>query len=462
MKLQAVRFVIVGGGAAGFAAALEAAQAGAEVLLLEKMAQVGGSSAMSAGCLAFAGTDLQKSQGVEDGADLLRRDLLEVGRHQNDPALVDAYVRHQLDTYVWLRALGVEFSDALDASAGQSVPRVHTLDPADLLRVLVDRCQGTGRVRVLTSTRAVRLLRPHEGAAVTGLLAEGPDGPLEIHASGGVLLASGGFVRNAAMVKQFAPQCAEAVFVGGEGNVGEGLRMAWKLGADLRDMASIKGTFGKHPTDTVNPYNCMAVYKGAIAVNQAGKRFADESISYKLLGDAVLAQPHHRAYQVFDQPIFDSGDDRVRILDFHRRMAQGLVIRAATLEALARRIEVPWEALRATIERYNQCVDAGHDPEFGRRALVHRHGALRRIEQGPFYAYPSTAVVFGTYCGLRVDAGMRVIDVFDQPIEGLYAAGEVVGGLHGGAYMTGAALGQALVFGRLAARSALQPLVSAA
>ncbi|MBO9652230.1 MAG: flavocytochrome c [Variovorax sp.] len=456
MKKLETGFVISGGGAAGFAAALEAAQRGGEVLLLEKMDEIGGSSAMSGGCLAFAGTDLQKAAGVEDSNALLKRDLLEVGQHQNDEALVDAYVGAQLQTYEWLRAQGVEFSPSIDASSGQSVPRVHTVDPADMVRTLAARCRETGRVRVLMGTRATRLLRRDDSSPVTGLVAEGPESALEIHAREGVLLASGGFCRNAEMVNQFAPHYAEAVFVGGEGNVGDGLRMAWKLGADLRDMAYIKGTFGKHPTDTHNSHSCLAVYKGAIAVNQDGKRFVDESVSYKLLGDAVMAQPYHTGYQIFDQPIFESGDDRVRILDFNRRMEEGLVIKADTLEALARQIEVPWDTLRATIERYNQAVDAGNDEEFRRTALVHRHGALRRIEQGPFYAYPSTAAVFGTYCGVRVDPGMRVIDVFGAPIEGLYAAGEMVGGFHGGAYMTGSALGKAVVFGRLAARSVVR------
>jgi fumarate reductase flavoprotein subunit len=292
-------------------------------------------------------------------------------------------------------------------------------------------------------------------APVFGVLAEDPKGQLAIESDHGVLLASGGFCRNAELVHRFAPQYAEAVFVGGEGNVGDGLRMACKLGADMRDMAYIKGTFGKHPTDTHNSHSCLAVYKGAIAVNQDGKRFVDESISYKLLGDAVMQQPYHTGYQIFDEPIFRSGDDRVRILDFNRRMEEGLVIRADTLEALARQIEVPYATLKDTVERYNRYVDDGHDPEFGRAALVHRQGTLRRIEQGPFYAYPSTAAVFGTYCGLRVDARMQVIDVFDEPITGLYAAGEVIGGFHGGAYMTGSALGKAVVFGRVAARTAI-------
>ena len=110
--------------------------------------------------------------------------------------------------------------------------------------------------------------------------------------------------------------------------------------------------------------------------------------------------------------------------------------------------------MQATVAQYNSYVEAGYDPDFGRKHLVHQHGKLVRIEQAPFYAYPSTAAVFGTYCGLRVDTELRVLDVFGEPIAGLYAAGEIVGGLHGGAYMTGSALGKAAIFGRVAARSA--------
>lgn len=448
--------LVVGGGLAGFAAALEAAQAGVNVVLLEKMDATGGSSAMSGGCLAFAGTDLQAAQGVEDSAELLKRDLLEVGLHENDPALVQTYVDHQLGTYEWLKQQGVAFSPVIEASSGQSVPRVHTVDPADTVRLLEARCRATGRVTILLGTRALRLLRSSESAPVHGVLASDADGEFSIQASRGVLLASGGFGRNAEMVHRFAPHYDNAVFVGGDGNVGDGLAMARKLGADMRDMIYIKGTYGKHPVDTLNHHSCLAVYKGAIAVNEHGKRFVDESISYKLLGDAVMAQPYHTSFQIFDQPIFDSGDDRVRILDFGRRMEEGLIVQADTLQGLAQQIEVPYEELQATVERYNGYCDCGEDEEFGRKKLVHNHGELRRIETGPFYAYPSTAAVFGTYCGLRVDATLRVLDVFGEPITGLYAAGEVIGGFHGGAYMTGSALGKAVVLGRVAATRAAQ------
>src|SRR5690606_21837625 len=199
----------------------------------------------------------------------------------------------------------------------------------------------------------------------------------------------------------------------------------------------------------------LAVYKGAIAVNQDGHRFVNESISYKLLGDACIRQPYGATYQILDRRILESGDNRVRILDFERRLEEGLMIEAPTLRELAQLIEIPEDTLVATVEQYNGYVDAGEDPDFGRTHLVHRHGELQRIEQGPFYAYPSTAAVFGTYCGVCVTPEMQVVDVFGDVIDGLYAAGEMVGGLHGAAYITGTALGKAAIFGRIAARTAL-------
>ena len=269
----------------------------------------------------------------------------------------------------------------------------------------------------------------------------------------GVILACGGFARNAEMVHRYAPQYDEAVFICGDGNVGDGLKMAWQLGADHRDMIYIKGTYGKHPTDETNHHSCLAVYKGAIAVNQDGNRFVDESISYKLLGDACIQQPYATTYQILDRRILESGDNHTRILDFERRLEEGLMIEADTLEQLAALIEIPEATLKKTVAEYNDYVDAGHDPDFGRRHLVHEYGELVRIEEAPFYAYPSTAAVYGTYCGLRIDPSMRVLDVFGEPLHGLYAAGEVVGGLHGAAYMTGSALGKAAIFGRIAAKS---------
>jgi len=438
--------IVIGGGAAGWSAALAAVQSGASVLLLEKLPQSGGSSAMSGGCLALAGTDLQSKQGVIDSPDLLFKDLCEVGQHMNDAGLVRTYCDAQLETYGWLKEANVSFSPIIETASGQSVPRVHTVDPADLVRALKAAAEQSGKMEYRPSTSAEALLTNDNGRVTGVRLTTGED----IMARKAVVITSGGFAKNPEMLHQYAPQYAEAVFVAGAGSQGDGLHMATALGADLRDMDYVKGTFGKHPTDETNDHSLQAVYKGAIAVNQDGVRFVNESISYKLLGDAVMAQPWHTAYQIMDQGIFDTGDDRVRILDFGRRLEEGLFYIGQTLEELAVQIEIDPSTLVDTVTKYNGYVEAGHDPEFGRKHLVHQHGALRKIETGPYYAYPSTAVVFGTYCGVRIDVKAHVLRADGSVIDGLLAAGEVTGGFHGAAYMTGSALGKAVVFGRIA------------
>ncbi|SFP53583.1 fumarate reductase flavoprotein subunit [Geopseudomonas sagittaria] len=447
------QLLVIGGGLAGFAAALSAAEAGLDVLLLEKTAATGGSSAMSGGCLAFAGTDLQNERGIEDSSALLLRDLIEVGKGECDEEIVRAYTDHQLATYEWLKAHGVVFQPVIETASGQSVPRVHNVDPADMVRQLELVALNTGKVEVLRNTRARRLLRS-AGGRVVGASAERDGLPLEVRAARGVILACGGFVHDRELIHRFAPLYDNAVFIGGEGNQGDGLRMAWALGADVRDMVHIKGTFGKHPMDENNHHACLAVYKGAIAVNQEGRRYVDESLSYKLLGDACMQQSYGVTYQILDRDIMESGDDRVRILDFERRLEEGLFVEADSLEQLAKLLELPVDDFLAEVAAYNAAVSQGEPPAFGRRHLVHQHGALRTIARPPFYAYPSSAAVFGTYCGVKVDAQMRVHDVFGAPIDGLLAAGEMVGGLHGAAYMTGSALGKAAIFGRLAATTA--------
>ncbi len=438
--------IVIGGGAAGWSAALAAVQTGLSVTLLEKLDESGGSSALSGGCLAFAGTDLQAAQSVVDGPDLLFKDLREVGQGVNDEALVRTYCDAQLATYDWLKAAGVRFSPVIETASGQSVPRVHTVDPADMVRALKAAAESTGLAECQAGCAAEALIQDPAGRVVGVRLADGRS----LAAAKCVIIASGGFAKNPELLDRYAPQYAEAVFVAGAGSQGDGLRMAQALGADLRDMDYVKGTFGKHPTDELNDHSLQAVYKGAIAINQDGQRFVNESISYKLLGDAVMAQPWHTAYQIMDQGVFDTGDDRVRILDFGRRLEEGLFYVADTLEELAAQIEIDPAVMLAAVARYNSHVEAGHDPDFGRIHLVHHHGTLRKIETAPFYAYPSTAVVFGTYCGLRIDSAARVLKPDGSPIAGLHAAGEVTGGFHGAAYMTGSALGKAIVFGRLA------------
>jgi len=232
--------------------------------------------------------------------------------------------------------------------------------------------------------------------------------------------------------------------------------MGWDLGAGMRDMGNIKGTFGGHPDAKPGEHALMLpIYVGAIAVNALGQRFIDESKSYKLIGDACLQQPGAIGYQVFDQQIFERGQSGIPTMDFAAKLARGQVVNAPTLRELAGKLGVDADGLAHTIDAYNAAVDAGNDTQFGRDGLSNHYGALVRIASPPYYGYASTSMMLATYCGVAVNARMCVCDAFDEVIPGLYAAGEIIGGLHGNAYMTGSAIGKAAIFGRLAARSML-------
>lgn len=447
--------VVVGGGLAGYCAALEAAEAGASVLLLEREARIGGATVLSGGSFAFAGTDLQRRLGIEDSPQRLFDDLRRVGGYENDEALVRVYVERQLETYAWLAQRGVHFEQVFVAS-GQSVPRGHSRNPTHVLSVVAARAHETGRVDTRLSARALRLIRHGVEGRIVGLSVETANGVEQVRTRHGVVLATGGFQRNEKLLTLFAPGQAGAQRMGGPGNTGDGLLMAWREGAAFRDMAYIKGTFGSHVSAGAEDHFLLfPMYAGGIVVNAEARRFVDESLSYKLIGDACLLQTNCRGYQIFDRPIFERGRPGIPSMDFAADLAAGRVVTAPTLDELARRLGLDPSRLAETVAEYNGFVASGRDPQFGRDGLCNHYGALVRIETAPFYAFVSTSVVLATYCGLSVDADARVEDVFGAPIEALFAAGGVMGGFHGKAYMTGTANGKAAIFGRVAARAAL-------
>ena len=442
--------IIVGAGLAGFCASLEALATGGTVLLLEKQDNVGGSTVLSGGAMAFAGTEEQARAGIADDGPRLGDDLLRVGEHRNDPALVETYVAHQAETYRWLKAQGVRFT-SVQLGGGQSVPRSNRVDTKQMIGALADQARANPRFLLRTGTAAQRLLT-HNGR-VAGVRVAGE----EILASHGVVLTSGGFSRDEALLALFAPAQRNALRIGGRGNTGDGLRMACALGAGLADIGYIRGTFGTHPDAGPEQLSIIhPMYKGAIIVNRQGRRFIDESVSYKVIGDACLQQPEALAFQVFDAPIMAMSVPGVATSDMRAGLEDGRVLEAPTLEALAARAGIAPAEFLATVDRYNADVAAGRDTAFGRASLAGSYGALRPIATAPFYAFPSTSSVLATYGGLSVDAAMRVRDVFGTPIPGLFAAGEVTGGLHGAAYMTGSSLGKSAIFGRIAGRNAAQ------
>jgi fumarate reductase flavoprotein subunit len=448
-----VGVLVLGGGMAGAAALLAAAEAGQFAVLLEKTSAFGGSTVRSAGLSAFAGTDEQAEQGIDDSVELLRRDLVEVGGGVSDPALVDLYCAHQIDTYRWLKTHGVRYGH-VHAASGQSAPRSHPSDTTAALRSLFSAAGRLG-ARLATDAHARRLVR--EDGHVVGVEVE-RDGELSLVRADAVVLATGGFSRDRGMLARYAPRMRDALLAGGPGNTGDGLLMAWQLGAGVVDLPYVKGTYGHyfedHPDE--DGTGILAVYKGAIAVNGSGRRFVDESIPYKAIGDASLAQPGAWSWQVFDAKVMAQSNDEVPIYDFANRERAGLLEVADSIEKLAATLGTAPGVLEATLAEYNRRTETGEPDELGRVHLSGGVGVRAALDTPPFYAHRSGTVVLATYCGVTVDTSMRVLDVLGEPIERLYAAGEVVGGFHGAGYMTGTSIGKAGIFGRVAGTAAAQ------
>jgi len=444
--------VIAGGGIAGLTALLTAVEAGADALLLERRNDLGGSTVLSSGLLAFAGTAEQQAAGIADSADLLRRDLLAAGRDRNSAELVEAYCEHQLDTYRWLVARGTVVGHP-HAASGQSVPRSHPIDTSATVQGLARRARAAGG-RIEFGARARRLLT--EGGRVTGVVADSGAGHLEIRAAATVL-ATGGFSRSGDLMARFAPGMEQALRHGGAGSTGDGLLMACKLGAGLADLPYIKGTFGIFPWPSAGEEGTgiLAVYKGAIAVNGFGERFVNESLPYKEIGDACLAQAGEIAFQVFDAAVLAASDSGVPIYDFRKRITHGQVQQAQTIAGLADKLGLPPEALTKTVGEYNARIAAGQPDPLGRQTMSGGVGVPVPLVTPPFYGFPSATVVLATYAGVTIDASARVLDVYGDPIPGLYAAGEVTGGLHGAGYVTGTSIGKSAIFGRIAGAAAV-------
>jgi flavocytochrome c len=456
--MESYELVILGGGLAGMCAAVEAGEEGAYVLLLEKQDELGGSTVLSSGYMAFAGTDMQEAAGIVDSNQSLLNDLIEVGGGVNDPSLLTFYVENQLETYTWLAGHGIDFR-SLEAVSGHSVPRGHIIDPHQAIQTLYKRAKQLPNVTIRFCAPAKRLLKNGAGC-VDRVLYELDRVEQTVEASKGVVVASGGFAKDEALLEQFAPHLKGALRIGGSGNHGDGIKMAWEHGAWVSDLPYLNGTYGFHPNASgAVKTQGLAFYKGAIMVNQLGRRFVNESISYKLLGKAAFEQPDKITYQVWDQTVMDKSvaDDPLYDLELLRR--RRLLYMADTVEELADCIDVPLEVLEETISRYNQGIQTGEEPDFGRKTLTHNFGKPTPIEMAPFYAFESTVAMLATYAGVAVNSAAQVLNPFGEPIPGLYAAGEVTGGFHGAGYMTGSSLGKAAVFGRVAAASALSQLI---
>jgi fumarate reductase flavoprotein subunit len=446
--------VVVGAGLAGHVAALSAAESGLRVALLEKGAEFGGSSTRAGGGLVFAGTDLQRKAGFEDSPARLRESLVATGGGVAREELIDAYVDRQLETYEWMVGQGVGFSID-EAATAEPFTRVHFTGAGTATRHLHDLVEDHPAVEYHPNTPVVRLGR--EGGRVDRF-AVVVDGEEQWRsARRAVVLTSGGFSRGTDLLRTFAPTWLETVPMGGAHNTGDGIVMGWSLGAGLADLPYVAATFGASLLDHSRgdrpgsePILLYPNYRGAIIVNRDAVRFANEELRYKEMGRICIDQPGGIAFEIFDEQVLERSEEIAVPLDFKAAKKAGLFRQADTIAELADELGLDPDVLKATVERYNAAVESGADEEFGRPIAREGLPGAVPIVSPPYYGYPTKPGLTSTFAGLTVDGSMRVLDVYGTPLDGLYAAGEVVGGFHGAGYYSGTGLGKAAVFGRIA------------
>ena len=439
--------VVLGGGAGGLFAAIEAAAAGSKVILLESMISVGGSSAICGGDIVFAGTDLQKEKGIEDSNQLLYDDFMKAGKKRNVPELVQTYIDNQMETYERLKKLGVTYKAVVQGEG--SVPRSHRTNPADVIAILKKEADRLG-VKTYLESPATRLVTNADGR-VTGVLATQAGKEVAIGARKGVVVATGGMSNNPELLDELKIGFSKVRSMAALGSKGDGFIMLSKQGARMKDLPSLKASFSQHPKSKPGKRQAINTYRvGSIIVNRSGKRFVNEGLGHKDLPEFVLQQDG-AVYELFDSKI--APDAATKSMIIKQEDLEQWVIKADTLDEAAAKVGIPADALKETVAKYNQYVDAGKDPEFGRDGLIGHVGKLIKIDTPPFYIVEAICAILGTYCGAQVNNKAQVLDVYGEPIPGLFAAGEVTGGLHGDGYIGGTAFGKALIFGRIAGKN---------
>ncbi len=436
--------VVVGAGGAGMAAAIMLQQAGKDFLILEKMPYVGGNTTKATGGMNAAETHYQKEQGIEDSTALFAADTMKGGHALNDPELVAVMANSSAEAIDWLDSIGAELPK-ISFSGGASVNRIHAPeDGSGVGSFLVDRFSAKLAdlgVDVMLNTKATELLTDADGK-ICGLKAEGEDAYYTISCKA-VILACGGFGANEDMYTQYRPDLKGTVTTNAPGATGDGIVMAQKLGADLVDIEQIQ----LHPT--VEQSTSMLITEsvrgdGAILVNQKGERFVNELLTRDAVSAAELEQEGQYAYIIFDQNLRD------HLKAIEKYVKANLTVQADTIEGVAEQLGIDPAVLAKTLADWNEIVRNQRDTQFGRTT-----GMNADLTTPPYYAIKIAPGIHHTMGGIKIDTAAQVINTEGQPIPGLFAAGEVVGGVHGGNRLGGNAVADIVIFGRIAAQSAL-------
>ena len=483
--------VVVGAGGAGMTAAITAAAEGKTVVILESQSMVGGNSVRATGGMNAGKTVYQdenefgESAGVEktlktaaekyadnetitalaktvseqwaayqanptgyfDSVELMELDTMIGGKGINDPELVETLCANSADAIDWLDEHGITLHN-VSSFGGASVKRIHRPVNAEgktvsvgsyMIPLLQENCEKAG-VKMMLDTTATEILTDANGAAV-GVKATGASGETVTVNAKAVVLASGGFGANLDMVVKYKPELKGFMTTNAPGIQGQGIEMAQAIGAATVDMDQIQ----IHPTVEANTAALITEGlrgDGAILINEEGQRFIDEVGTRDVVSAAEIAQTGSYSWLVVDQAMVDASS----VIQGY--IKKGYTVTGATYEELGKAMGVDAAAFAETMEKWNGYVEAKNDPDFGRTSFANP------LNTAPYYAVKVTAGVHHTMGGLKINANTEVLNEKGEVIPGLFAAGEVTGGVHGANRLGGNAVADFTVFGRIAGAAA--------
>ena len=483
--------VVVGAGGAGMTAAITAAAEGKSVVILESQSMVGGNSVRATGGMNAGKTVYQdenefgESAGVEktlktaaekyadnetitalaktvseqwaayqanptgyfDSVELMELDTMIGGKGINDPELVETLCANSADAIDWLDEHGITLHN-VSSFGGASVKRIHRPVNAEgktvsvgsyMIPLLQENCEKAG-VKMMLDTTATEILTDANGAAV-GVKATGASGETVTVNAKAVILASGGFGANLDMVVKYKPELKGFMTTNAPGIQGQGIEMAEAIGAATVDMDQIQ----IHPTVEANTAALITEGlrgDGAILINEEGQRFIDEVGTRDVVSAAEIAQTGSYSWLVVDQAMADASS----VIQGY--IKKGYTVTGTTYEELGKAMGVDAAAFAETMEKWNGYVEAKNDPDFGRTSFANP------LNTAPYYAVKVTAGVHHTMGGLKINANTEVLNEKGEVIPGLFAAGEVTGGVHGANRLGGNAVADFTVFGRIAGAAA--------
>lgn len=483
--------VVVGAGGAGMTAAITAAAEGKSVVILESQSMVGGNSVRATGGMNAGKTVYQdenefgESAGVEktlktaaekyadnetitalaktvseqwaayqanptgyfDSVELMELDTMIGGKGINDPELVETLCANSADAIDWLDEHGITLHN-VSSFGGASVKRIHRPVNAEgktvsvgsyMIPLLEENCEKAG-VKMMLDTTATEILTDANGAAV-GVKATGASGETVTVNAKAVVLATGGFGANLDMVVKYKPELKGFMTTNAPGIQGQGIEMAQAIGAATVDMDQIQ----IHPTVEANTAALITEGlrgDGAILINEEGQRFIDEVGTRDVVSAAEIAQTGSYSWLVVDQAMADASS----VIQGY--IKKGYTVTGSTYEELGKAMGVDAAAFAETMEKWNGYVEAKNDPDFGRTSFANP------LNTAPYYAVKVTAGVHHTMGGLKINANTEVLNEKGEVIPGLFAAGEVTGGVHGANRLGGNAVADFTVFGRIAGAAA--------